>query len=762
MRVATTAMATALARTDGAAFRILVEITPPGGSVRRLCADAQTVSGNAYDAELVSIGQMYESLTGAGDLSLSVLDSAANRTACRVAADAKVKLWALGTALSDAITLIWGSVDDPWKRAGGRISFDVISRATLHDRNITRLLSATDFPGADPAAIGRTMPVIYGSHTASPCLGIDAGSITTLQLATTATAVTLSVSDASKFPASGTIQIDDEQITYTSKNPTTILGCTRGANGTTAVAHDKGATVAEVQTQYDYLVADHPVKAISAVYVAGVKQQGADFAVLLDDAGQAKVRFTTLPKLTKQVNLAVNDTIAVNDAITVSDNIAIASANPNYARETLGCDAPIGTQFNSAMAYQTFGFSTMTQVGVTEWEVDLSSLGLSASFYGGYGWVYLDVWVGNPSGRTYMPGHAYYYDSSGVYTNNLSKIRFHWSPVGGQTQPLLYMQAGAVASAGATASLTVTIGQALSMDALYIEPIVNTKTGAASRSGSVSKTGTVALSGNSVADTVIGGQVTVDVQGWADDASGTITGTANALIEQPDHVARHIISHYGGATAAEAAAADFTAFTGDVLTAVLDQHTKVRDMLTRISEQCRAIICYSGDRWIMRKRPDPGATPVVVLADADVVRTDSGASTLTESKSGTRNLVNHINYRCGLSASRAGWAASGQLDNAASQASYGLRDRIISMPDVPTEAQALTTLNWQLLRTANPDRMLAGCSLTLAHLLLEVGDVVGINHVKMSMVVTGEVTGIGPRPLSGKQFGTFPLSIEEL
>ena len=40
------------------------------------------------------------------------------------------------------------------------------------------------------------------------------------------------------FPATGTLQLGKEQITYTGKLSDRFTGCTRGVNGTTAQAHD--------------------------------------------------------------------------------------------------------------------------------------------------------------------------------------------------------------------------------------------------------------------------------------------------------------------------------------------------------------------------------------------------------------------------------------------------------------------------------------------------------------------------------------------
>ena len=57
---------------------------------------------------------------------------------------------------------------------------------------------------------------------------------------------TIGVVSTSLFESSGTIQIDDEQITYTGKtnsSPFQFTGCTRGVNGTTAASHSSGAKV---------------------------------------------------------------------------------------------------------------------------------------------------------------------------------------------------------------------------------------------------------------------------------------------------------------------------------------------------------------------------------------------------------------------------------------------------------------------------------------------------------------------------------------
>ncbi len=54
----------------------------------------------------------------------------------------------------------------------------------------------------------------------------------------TSAVTTITVYSTDIFPSSGTLLIETEQITYTGKTATTFTGCTRGANGTTAAAHN--------------------------------------------------------------------------------------------------------------------------------------------------------------------------------------------------------------------------------------------------------------------------------------------------------------------------------------------------------------------------------------------------------------------------------------------------------------------------------------------------------------------------------------------
>lgn len=58
-----------------------------------------------------------------------------------------------------------------------------------------------------------------------------------------ATETTITVDSTADFPEQGRIRVDDEEITYTGKTPTTFTGCTRGARSTRASTHADDSVV---------------------------------------------------------------------------------------------------------------------------------------------------------------------------------------------------------------------------------------------------------------------------------------------------------------------------------------------------------------------------------------------------------------------------------------------------------------------------------------------------------------------------------------
>lgn len=68
-----------------------------------------------------------------------------------------------------------------------------------------------------------------------------------------ATETTITVDNTYDFPEQGRIRVDDEEITYTGKTPTTFTGCTRGARSTRATTH---ADDSVVNNAYKVMITD--------------------------------------------------------------------------------------------------------------------------------------------------------------------------------------------------------------------------------------------------------------------------------------------------------------------------------------------------------------------------------------------------------------------------------------------------------------------------------------------------------------------------
>jgi hypothetical protein len=172
----------------------------------------------------------------------------------------------------------------------------VALRATRMHRVLGSRVTATLYPHADPDAIGAVRNEVFGAVFGLQALAVDAGAADALAAAVTAGQATLPLSDlglAALFPASGTVQVEAERVTYTGKTTLALTGCTRGTGGTTAAAHPQGAYCWEVRAQYTWEWARHACQAIDAVFVDGVRQDAGAYSV--DLSGPTLIHFTARP-----------------------------------------------------------------------------------------------------------------------------------------------------------------------------------------------------------------------------------------------------------------------------------------------------------------------------------------------------------------------------------------------------------------------------------------------------------------------------------
>ncbi|TET75199.1 MAG: hypothetical protein E3J43_08760 [Candidatus Heimdallarchaeota archaeon] len=401
-------------------------------------------------------------------------------------------------------------------------------------------VSFSNYPGADPDEVGKMLPSVYGAAKKVPFIAVNVGSMTTTTEDLDTDETVIDVTDASLFPNTGTIQIDNEKIDYTGKTPTQFTGCTRGVDDTTAIEHDTAATVAEIQSNY-YFILDHPIVSVPNVYVEHrssgefVRQDSSLYTIYTgqtgdehsDYLGKGVIEFNLLPFITKQINIEavdtidVDDTIDVNDGIGVDDNIGFSVGGSS--KTCFPNSGPIngrdGNSYTSTVVSPSggvvsFGFpSTNLGTVISQTIYVLFQSVFAAPLYV----VFDDQLLGI------------------VHVLNRSWSRFTYAG-GTWSEPItLWCNLGDTGwnyifdcykVVEYTASVSKT-GSAY-------------KTGGASKTGNAEKTGTVILTGNSVADTVIGGLVCADVQGQPADDSGDY-GTEGSLIERPDRVLKHIL-----------------------------------------------------------------------------------------------------------------------------------------------------------------------------------------------------------------------------
>lgn len=130
---------------------------------------------------------------------------------------------------------------------------------------VGKQVTLQDYPYADPDDVGKIMPLVYGSLGKFPALAIRAGKQTSLPNAVNATTTSVTVSDVTGFTVGMMVMADEEQMTVTGISGSTLT-VTRGANGTLAAIHGKGAILWEQAASFDYLVAGHPVASIPKAY----------------------------------------------------------------------------------------------------------------------------------------------------------------------------------------------------------------------------------------------------------------------------------------------------------------------------------------------------------------------------------------------------------------------------------------------------------------------------------------------------------------
>ena len=123
----------------------------------------------------------------------------------------------------------------------GVVRYSLPSSTKNIDYNTFRLVKDSDLG----ASGGRLGIVTYNDYINSYITQEDEINSTTAAEAIDSSETEIDLTSASAFDSSGTVYIDNEQISYTGISTNTLTGCTRGASSTTAASHDNGVTVTQ-------------------------------------------------------------------------------------------------------------------------------------------------------------------------------------------------------------------------------------------------------------------------------------------------------------------------------------------------------------------------------------------------------------------------------------------------------------------------------------------------------------------------------------
>lgn len=162
------------------------------------------------------------------------------------------------------------------------LRIDLCSLPMLYDGPVGDIVKIADWPNAKDEDLGKYIPVIFGDAGYVTTLCVRTGPKATLNgsiLEDTLTITAYEDLDEEGFTQSGTIQIDAERMTYSSRTEHDFIISQRGADGTIGVEHLNQAEIQQHVTDFTYVICAGPVYAIANVKVGGILAPSAIYTV---------------------------------------------------------------------------------------------------------------------------------------------------------------------------------------------------------------------------------------------------------------------------------------------------------------------------------------------------------------------------------------------------------------------------------------------------------------------------------------------------
>ena len=537
-----------------------------------------------------------------------------------VEADIYLNFLKTGTSSEWLQTLAFAAVMRPGNYSPDECEIELKSVSEKYlDKEVGYIINNTDFPNADLDDNGKVANEIAGAVKKVRAHAVVAAPSSVLRAAMTVSSTTVPVHDDfyDLLPATGTVQVGNESIPYTTKSGAAgsrvLGGLTRGS----PEAHAQDDTIFQILSEYVYQAAGHEMKSIDVVYVRrGDKTIPlAASAYTLELANSTRVpgktmafiKFTSPPLVALKDLVTISDggvvdSIAANKSGTVSENITAnksGTVTENIGISQTNTESP----WEQIDSDETLTFTSLAAGGTQDVNIAFPSqekTKSSGSFKKQFTFNYVATGVntkfslikGDASLVTiYETGVVQLGPSIVVSETSFWGLKIRRHNLSGTTSlPQVTMVISGKRN-------TYNIDVAASKTGTVTDGIGVSKAGTVTDGISVSKSGTVthtvSLSATSTAEKVIGDEVIFDGQGYKDDGSGTYTGTANALIEKCADVLHYLARVVGGIPASRVDAASFVTARTDAPASykfsglLTGRSTNLRELMLALGMQCR-------------------------------------------------------------------------------------------------------------------------------------------------------------------------------
>jgi len=180
--------------------------------------------------------------------------------------------WFAGLADSDKALVDRFVVQDPIKfdESSRLLTLDLVSVNMRYVGRCGATVTTETWPDAMPAHVGQHIPLIFGEAGECKTLCVKTAPKATLRGSIARGSLTVECNESlAPFPAAGIIQVEDEQIQYSSRGDKVFTVQARGYGGTEPESHPDNAEVHQLITDHTYIVGEMPGGTITNVKVDG-------------------------------------------------------------------------------------------------------------------------------------------------------------------------------------------------------------------------------------------------------------------------------------------------------------------------------------------------------------------------------------------------------------------------------------------------------------------------------------------------------------